>query len=300
MNEVEKIYASFLGLDLKHSNLRTKFLSTLGKAVSEWSYFLPRENFNLWSHAVCLRIAHRSLSRCSSPDERARMLLDHDRFLVDPRPNLGDECAGFGSNPLIKLLNLPYLVDTADSRDSDEASGATSTSASSPQPTSLGNSADGVSNLLNNFNLPNFPSYIHKKPFQRRRSNAGGASAMLASFAYQHQHQQKQSSIAPPAEIIIEEITSGSDGEGDEEKAKEHPRANPSEAQAIVEEIEDEDDVHPPAQTETAGSEHQSSSVPSDDRNQSFTCQEVMLDLNVDDDSPAATTGRATADNVSR
>lgn len=294
MNEVEKIYTSFLGFDLQHRNLRTKFLSTLGKAVSEWSYYLPRDHFTLWSHAVCLRAKHLSLLQLSGGEgglglglgligEAQLLQFDRDRFLVDRRPSLGDVDSGRSDwpNPLVRLLNLPYLVDmdhgspttttsttstsatepTGSARrpsvDADPAQ-STSSRASSPpslssssSSSSLNNSTDeGVSSLLNSFNLPNFPSYVHKKPFQRRRGSSSVPGASLAALAYQHM-QQTQPTQQPPhvSEVIIEEVSS--DGDDEHEMVEPSTTATTRTAspgrghttqQATVEEIEEEDD----------------------------------------------------------
>ncbi|ELR19615.1 helicase associated domain containing protein [Acanthamoeba castellanii str. Neff] len=344
MNEVEKIYASFLGFDLQHRNLRTKFLSTLGKAVSEWSYYLPRDHFTLWSHAVCLRAKHLSLQQLSGGEGGASLGLgeaqllqfDRDRFLVDRRPSLGDVDSGRsdGPNPLVRLLNLPYLVDmdhgspttststfttstepTASARrpsvDADPAQ-STSSRASSPpslsssSSSSLNNSTDeGVSSLLNSFNLPNFPSYVHKKPFQRRRGSSSVPGASLAALAYQHMQQTQQPQPPHVSEVIIEEVSS--DGDDEHEMVESSTttttrttspgRAHPHQ-QATVEEIEEEDDdddddvapphiVRPIAQEEMdlegidgeSGGEEEESGGPSAGRE-----GELMIDLNDDGD----------------
>jgi hypothetical protein len=346
MNEVEKIYASFLGFDLQHRNLRTKFLSTLGKAVSEWSYYLPRDHFTLWSHAVCLRAKHLSLQQLSAGEggaglglgEAQLLQFDRDRFLVDRRPSLGDVDSGRsdGPNPLVRLLNLPYLVDmdhgspttstststtstepTASARrpsvDADPAQ-STSSRASSPpslssssSSSSLNNSTDeGVSSLLNSFNLPNFPSYVHKKPFQRRRGSSSVPGASLAALAYQHMQQTRQPQPPHVSEVIIEEVSSDGDDEHEMVEASTTTttrtaspgRAHPHQ-QATVEEIEEEDDdddddvaqphiVRPIAQEEmdlegidgeSGGEEEEESGGPSAGREGG-----LMIDLNDDGD----------------
>jgi hypothetical protein len=348
MNEVEKIYTSFLGFDLQHRNLRTKFLSTLGKAVSEWSYYLPRDHFTLWSHAVCLRAKHLSLQQLSSGEgglglglgligEAQLLQFDRDRFLVDRRPSLGDVDSGRSDwpNPLVRLLNLPYLVDmdhdsptttsttttsatepTASARrpsvDADPAQ-STSSRASSPpslssssSSSSLNNSTDeGVNSLLNSFNLPNFPSYVHKKPFQRRRGLSSVPGASLAALAYQHMQQTQPPQPPHVSEVIIEEVSS--DGDDEHEMVESStttttrtasPGRGHTHQQATVEEIEEEeddddnDDVAPPlivrpvVQTMDlegidgeSGGEEEECGRPSAGRD-----GELMIDLNDDGD----------------
>jgi hypothetical protein len=342
MNELEKIYSSFLGFDLQHRNLRTKFLSTLGKAVSEWSYFLPREQFTVWSHAVCLRAKHLSqqpsgAGACGLSDAQF-LQFDRDRFVIDRKSAGGDVGTEEARelSPLVRLLNLPYLVDATNQgtpssveptrRTSVDVDPAQSTSSRASSPPSLSSSSsssslnnsteEGVSSLLNSFNLPNFPSYVHKKPFQRRRGSSNVPGASLAALAYQHMQQQHQQP-SHVSEVIIEEVSSSDDDENENKNEMTDPSTSTSTStttatatisssasasergqQATIEEIEDDapseasrptkrgidlndidrdDDDGESANREASPSSSSSSSA-------GHSGGELMIDLNDDDD----------------